>query len=159
MNKVPEINYPERTIKIIVPLSAGGNTDLLTRAVADKMAKSLGVSVVVENQTGGGGAVGVTACLSDDADGYTLCSVANGAVTITPIMSDVGYTVENLAPVCQIAEQANVFCVRKGLGVSNWEEFMAYVKANPGVSYGTAGIGSYSNLVLQTIFREAGHCR
>lgn len=149
------VNFPNGgTIKIIVPYAAGGNTDLLARAVADELAKELDTNVVVENQAGGSGAIGMSAVAISAPDGYTMVCCANGAATTTPNNSDVGYTDKEFLQVCQVAETASVFCVNKSLGVSTWDEFMEYAKAN-GATYGTAGAGMIANIFAEMVLKEA----
>lgn len=152
----PALDYPKSTITIINPYSAGGNTDIVARLIADELSKDLGVSVIVDNRSGGAGAVGMLSCATSPADGYTLAICANGAATITPNTSDVGYTVDSFERIAQVIEQPNLFCVSKSLGVSTWDEYVEYVKNNPNTSYSTAGATSLANLQITAIFNEAG---
>lgn len=152
----PALDFPKSTITIVNPYSAGGNTDIVARLVADELSKDLGVSVIVDNRTGGSGAVGMLSCATSPADGYTLVICASGAATITPNTSDVGYTADSFVRVAQLIEQPNIFCVSSKLGVNTWEEYLDYVGSNAGTSYGTTGATSLANLQFSVILKEAG---
>lgn len=149
------LDYPKNTITIVNPYSAGGNTDIVARLVAEELTTDLGVSVIVDNRTGGSGAVGMLSCATSEADGYTLAICASGSATITPNTSDVGYTVDSFVRVAQLIEQPNLLCVRSGIGVNTWEEYLAYIAENPSSTYATSGATSLANLQISTVFSEA----
>ncbi|MCI7742454.1 MAG: tripartite tricarboxylate transporter substrate binding protein [Clostridiales bacterium] len=151
------LDYPTKTVTIICPYSAGGGTDLLARAIADYVGAKWGVSVIVEDQTGGGGAVGMSACANADNDGYTVILTALAAATITPILNDVGYTNENFAPICQVTEMVTALCVNSSSGITSIEELIEAGSANPGaMTYGTTGATSFQNILMQTLMEDAG---
>ncbi|MGN0734499.1 MAG: tripartite tricarboxylate transporter substrate binding protein [Anaerovoracaceae bacterium] len=152
-----QVEYPTRSIKIIVPFAAGGSADLQTRIVADKMEEILGQTVVVENQPGGSGAVGVNACLAEEADGYTLVTITNGPSTVAPILSDTGYTTEEITQIGLFSDVGNFICVSKKLGIDNWDALVEYAKnSDKPLTYGTSSAGAYANIAFQNAIRSQG---
>lgn len=149
-NETAAADFPKSTITIIVPYSAGGGTDLMSRLFAPKLEEILGVSIVVENLPGGSGAIGMAELIRSKADGYTIGVTAAGPVVITPLTSDVGYSIDNFTAVCQITDNPNVFCVHKDSGITSFEDFLAKAKENPGkMTYGTCGAGLTQNIFFE----------
>ena len=139
-----KLDWPKKTITVICPYSAGGGTDLMSRAVADELAKRLGVSVVVDDKPGGSGSIGMQLLAASKNDGYTLILTACGACTLSPWLNDVTYTDESFAPICQVSASPSFICVRKDSGITTFDELVEKAKANPGTitaccSDGTAG--------------------
>ena len=149
-----ELDWPKGNIKIIVPYSAGGGTDLMARTISPYLADILGTSVVVENLTGGSGAVAMNALANSAPDGYTLILTSIGASTLTPNSSDVGYTNKEFAPIAQISDVPNVFCVNKNLGISTWEEYLALAKSKGNITYGSSGAGLTQNIQTESLLAE-----
>lgn len=147
-------DWPKSNIKIICPYTAGGGADLMARTVAPQLADMLGVSVTVENNTGGSGAVAMNLLASSKADGYTLVLTTVGAATLTPNSSDVGYTDAEFAPISQVSSVPNVFCVHKDLGVSTWEEYLALAEEKGNLTYGTSGAGLTQNVQVERMLAE-----
>jgi tripartite-type tricarboxylate transporter receptor subunit TctC len=140
--------YPSRPITIIVPFAAGGPTDVVGRAVAERMRASLGQPVLIENITGAGGSIGVARAVQAAPDGYTISMgntgthVASGA--IYPLKFDL---LTDLEPLALIATNPMVVVTKKGLAAKNLQELIASLKTNPDqLSTGTAGVGSASHL-------------
>ena len=143
--------WPSKTIKIIVPFSAGGGADLMARALAPELSKALGVSVVVENAPGGGGAIAMAKLANAKPDGYTIIHTTIGPATLTPNSSDVGYTNKEFAPVAQVADVPNVIAVHKDSGIKTLKElFEKAEKEN--VTYGTSGAGLTQNVQMEGLF-------
>lgn len=154
---VESLNYPSDTVSIICPYSAGGGTDLIARAMADWFAKKWGVSVIVEDITGGSGAVGMAACKAEPADGYHVILTALAAATLTPVLNDVGYTNEDFAPIAQVTEMVTALCVNSASGITSLEDLFAKAEENPGaITYGTAGATSFQNLLTTRLMSLAG---
>src|SRR6188472_1544351 len=140
--------YPSRPITIIVPFAAGGPTDVIGRAVAEKMRASLGQPVLIENVTGAGGSIGATRGAQAAPDGYTISMGNTGthvaAGAIYPLKFDL---LTDLEPLALIATNPMVVVTKKGLPAKNLTELIASLKANPDqVATGTAGVGSASHL-------------
>lgn len=153
--KPAESNYPKSTVTIIVPYAAGGGTDLIARALASHFSKAWGVSVIVDNKTGGSGAVGMSALAHAKADGYTVIFTALAAASLTPIMNDVGYTNKEFAPIAQVTEMSTVLCVHSNNKIKTFEAFIETASANPKkLTYGTTGAASLQNLLTEQLQKE-----
>jgi tripartite-type tricarboxylate transporter receptor subunit TctC len=150
--------YPSKPIKIVVPYAVGGATDLITRLVAQYLSTSLGVSMIVENRTGGGGTLATKAVAQADPDGYTLLTATNGPFAIGPaIYRNVGYDpIRSFAPVAYLAGAPDLVVVRGDLPVNSLLELFAYAKANPGkLNYG-AGLGTPAHLIVEYLKVKTG---
>ena len=136
--------YPERDITVIVGYSAGGGTDVMARTVAPFLEKYLGndVSVVVENKPGAGGELGFTAIATAEPDGYTI-GMLNIPSFINPIIErDPDYTIASFEPVANIVSDATTLVVRADSQFETLDDFIAYVKENPGaMPVGNSSLG------------------
>ena len=147
-----KLDWPKKTITVICPYSAGGGTDLMSRAVADELAKRLGVSVVVDDKPGGSGSIGMQLLAASKNDGYTLILTACGACTLSPWLNDVTYTDESFAPICQVSASPSFICVRKDSGITTFDELVEKAKANPGtITVGSSGAGSSHHIGLAAL--------
>jgi len=146
-------DYPNRTIKIIAPVQPGGGVDLVARTVADRLGRALGVPIVVDNQSGGGGVVGSLATARAAPDGYTLMIGYVGTHGTNPAVRKLPYdAIRDFTPIAMIAGTPNVLIVPPSIPVSTVAEFVAYVKANPGkLSYGSAGPGTLTHLAMEQL--------
>jgi len=138
--------YPSKAIKLIVPLGAGGATDVVARVVAAKLSQRLGQQVIVENRPGAEGVIGVNAGAKADPDGYTLVlgSSTTLAANYQLRKSLPFHPINDLAPVSMaLKDFYNVLVINPSVPAKNLKEFIAYAKANPGkLNYGTATVGS-----------------
>jgi len=142
-------NYPDRPVKIIVPYSAGGGTDLVARLVAEAFASAFGQSFVVENQPGAGGTIGVANVARAKPDGYTLGIGTAGTQVIVPNLdATLTYRPErDFETIAMINSVDLVLTARPDLPVQSLQELIAYAKANPGkLSYGTPGVAGSVHL-------------
>ncbi|HTK02753.1 MAG TPA: tripartite tricarboxylate transporter substrate binding protein [Bordetella sp.] len=135
--------YPERPIKIIVPFTPGGTSDLLARAVAEQMTLDLGQAVVVENRPGAGSALGTGVAARSTPDGYTLLMGSSSALAVNPaLQSDLPYdAARSFAPISMVAGIQNILLVNPSLPVKNVQELIAYGKTHK-LFFGSAGTGS-----------------
>jgi tripartite-type tricarboxylate transporter receptor subunit TctC len=150
--------YPSKPIKIVVPYAVGGATDLITRVIAQHLSTSLGVSMIVENRTGGGGTLATKAVSQADPDGYTLLTATNGPFAIGPaIYRNVGYDpIRSFAPIAYLAGAPDLVVVRGDLPVNSLAELFAYAKASPGkLNYG-AGLGTPAHLIVEYLKVKTG---
>jgi len=150
--------YPSRPSRIIVPYAVGGATDLITRVVAQSLAQSLGVGVVVENRAGGGGTVASKAVSLAEPDGYTLLTATNGPFAIGPaVYPNVGYDpIKSFAPIAYLAGAPDLLVVRGDLPVNSLADLFAYAKAHPGqLNYG-AGAGTPANIIIEWLKAKTG---
>jgi tripartite-type tricarboxylate transporter receptor subunit TctC len=145
--------YPSKPIKIIAPVQPGGGVDLVARTVAERLQKSLGQPVVVENQSGGGGIVGSQATARAAPDGYTLMVGYVGTHGTNPAVRKLPYdAVKDFTPIAMVGGTPNVLVVPPSLPVKSLAEFIAYVKANKGkLSYGSSGPGTLTHLAMEQL--------
>ena len=142
-------NWPEAPVKIIVPFTAGGASDVLTRALAEKLQGRLGQNFVVDNRTGAGGNIGMQAVRGAPADGYTIASATIGTLSINQFLfANLGYDpVKDFEYVSMIWQNCNVFVVAPQHPAKTVQEFLAWArKQSKGVSYGSAGVGTTPHL-------------
>lgn len=149
--------YPSRPIRLIVPFTAGGPTDITARAVAEKMGALLKQPIVVENRTGAGPILAMDAVAKSPPDGYTLLfgtfSMAVSANLSTKLPYD---TVEDFAPIGTVASSYLLLATPPGFPASNLKEFVAAVRANPSkYNYGSAGIGSGQHMAAELFHEKA----
>ena len=145
-------NYPSHPLRLIVPFPPGGSTDILARALAQKLAEGLSQPVVIDNRPGAGGSIGSEAAAKAAPDGYTLMMGHLGTLAVNAaIYKKLPYDpVKSFAPVCLMAIVPSVLVVNPSLPVTNTAELIAYAKANPGkLAYGSAGSGSTSHLTTE----------
>jgi len=142
------LDYPTRPITLVVPFSAGGATDVLGRILAERMGRSLGQSIIVENVTGAAGSIGVARVVHAAADGYTLSIGTLTTHVLIGGLYDLQFDLlTDLAPIAELGYEPLLICVRNSLGVKNLQELIAYLKANPGkATAGIPGAGSTGNL-------------
>jgi len=140
--------YPARPVIMVVPFAAGGPTDVLARIMAERMGRSLGQTVVVENTTGAAGSIGVGRVAKAPNDGYTVgighwsTHVVNGA--IYPLTYDM---LKDLDPVAMIASNPQLIVSKNAVPAKDLKELTAWVKANQEkISVGTAGVGAASHV-------------
>jgi tripartite-type tricarboxylate transporter receptor subunit TctC len=145
---------PNRPIKLIVTYAPGGSADVLARLMQEPMAQSLGVPIVVENRGGAGGNIGSEAIARADPDGYTIGIGAASTHAINPTLfgTKLPFRVpQDFTAIGQILSQPNVLVVNLDVPVKTPVEFIAWLKANPGAAFGTAGIGSTPHLTGELV--------
>ena len=130
--------FPTKPITLVCQFAAGGSTDLLARALASSASKLLGQPVVVENKVGASGTIGTDYVLKSKPDGYTLLTTSTGNFTSTPLVQKVPYDPnKDVKHIINIATHQIILVVHADSPWKTLEEFVAYVKANPGnVKYG-----------------------
>jgi tripartite-type tricarboxylate transporter receptor subunit TctC len=150
--------WPQRTVTIVCPFSAGGNTDGIARMAAQRLADKFGKQFIVENKPGAGGAIAADLVAKAEPDGYTLLIAALPVMAIVPVINKVRYDpVKDFAPISNIATNAFVLVVNKNSPVKNLNEFIAFVRASPGkFTYSSAGIGSLNHLSMALFLKKAG---
>jgi tripartite-type tricarboxylate transporter receptor subunit TctC len=149
--------YPDRPITLIVPWAAGGSTDILARALAEQLTKSMGQPVIVDNRAGASGNIGSNVVAKAKPDGYTLLVGSMSTHAMNPAMMEKMpfRGVEDFTPIAQMANVINTMVVSNAVPVSNIKEFIAYAKANPGkLNYASAGPGS-TNHLSAALFEKA----
>jgi tripartite-type tricarboxylate transporter receptor subunit TctC len=151
--------YPNRPIRLLVGLPAGGSTDVMARIVAAKLGDALGQQVVVENRPGSGGLIAAETAARAQPDGHTLLF---GAISYSAIFASLYKNlpydpVKDFAPISLVTKLPNVLVVNPTLPVRSVSEFIAHAKANPGkLSYGSSGAGTSLHLSMEMLKKQAG---
>lgn len=150
--------FPNRSIALIVPFSAGGPTDTIARIVAQRMTKTLGQTVVVENVTGAGGTIGGAKVAHSPPDGYTLAIGHVGTHVITGAIQKMGYDVYNdFEPVAMIATNPQIVVSRLAVPARSLEELIAWAKAKKEpVTCGTGGPGTPAHVSCAYFQQQTG---
>jgi tripartite-type tricarboxylate transporter receptor subunit TctC len=140
--------YPTKTIKIVVPFTAGSATDIMARVVGEKLQAAWGQPVVVENRPGAGGTLGATQVAKGEADGHTLLVVSTGHVVNPVLYSNLQYdTLSDFSGVTPLASLPSVLVVGAGSPYKTVAELIAAARAKPGVlNYASAGVGSATHV-------------
>ncbi len=140
--------YPSRSITMVVPFAAGGPTDVIGRVMAERMRTTLGQTVVVENTTGAGGTAGAGRLARSTPDGYTIGIGQNGSHVITgATYSNLAYdVVKDFEPISLICITPFMITAKKTVPADDLKSFIAWLKANPNKTVGTAGQGSISHV-------------
>jgi len=151
-------DYPNKSIKLVVPYPPGGPTDIVARVVAQKLSERLGQTIVIENRPGAGGNLGAEAVARSPADGYTLV-VATTAHAINPsLFSKLGYSItKDLAPISQLTAGPLVIVATPTLAASNVKELIALARSKSGgINYASSGNGQSTHLSAELFNAMAG---
>lgn len=152
-------NYPNKPLRLIVPWSAGSGTDLMSRALAQKMSETLAQQVIVDNRGGAGAIIGTEVAAKSPPDGYTLYIGGSVSLAISPALyGKVNYdALRDFAPVCLVSQFYNALSVHPSVPVQSVKEFIAFAKARPGqLMMGSAGNGSTSHLAGELFKKMTG---
>jgi tripartite-type tricarboxylate transporter receptor subunit TctC len=144
-------NYPNKPIKLIAPVAAGGGLDNLARKVAERLSKNLGQSIVVENIGGGGGTIAAQTVAKASPDGYTLMISYVATHGTNPAVRKLPYdAIKDFTPIGMIGATPNTLIINRDLPVKNLKEFVEYAQKNPAkLSYGSAGPGTLTHLGVE----------
>ena len=151
--------YPNKPIRLIVPFPAGGATDILARALSQKLGEKIGQTVVVENRPGAGGTIGADAASKSAADGYTLLLATSSTHSIGPAINPkIPYNAEtDFTPISYVASSPNIVVVPNTLPVKTMREFIDYARKNPGkLNYASSGNGTIVHLTTEYFKAESG---
>jgi tripartite-type tricarboxylate transporter receptor subunit TctC len=150
--------YPNKPIRIVVPLAAAGTGDTLARAVGEAMAKELGQPVVIENKPGAGGLVGTQFVAAAAPDGYTLLAVSPSHVINATLYAKADYDpVKSFEPITLMAYTHQVLVANPATPFNTLKELIDYARKNPGkLNYGSAGTGSATHLNMELFKSMAG---
>ncbi len=154
--KDADASYPARDITVIIPHGAGGGTDTTTRVLAKVIEKYVDVSLVCENRTGGGGAVGMGSLSASDNDGYTI-GVPTVEVSMLSHLGRAPFTIEDFAPVALITNIPSVIAVHSNSPFKTFGDLIDYARKNPGeIKAGNSGIGAIWHFVALGIADASG---
>jgi tripartite-type tricarboxylate transporter receptor subunit TctC len=151
--------WPARPIRLVVPFPASGATDILSRALAQKLGDALGQPIVVDNRPGAGGAIGSELVAKAAPDGYTVLMATTSTHSVGPALNPrLPYDVErDFAPVVHVADSTNILVVSPQLPAGNVRELIALAKAKPGaLNYASSGIGTIVHLTAELFASMAG---
>jgi tripartite-type tricarboxylate transporter receptor subunit TctC len=150
--------FPSKPIRYIVPVAPGGGSDLIGRTVCERWGKALGQTFVVDNLGGGGGVIASQTTAKAAPDGYTLMQGYVATHGTSPATRKLPYdAVKDFTPIGMIGGTPNVLVVNAGLPVNDLKGFIDYLKKNPGKSsYGSAGTGSLTQLVMELFKQQSG---
>lgn len=151
-------DYPERTIRIVVPYPAGGATDTLARQIAQGLSDAWGGSVIVDNRPGASGITGANMVARSRKDGYTLLMGITAMAQLPALYATLPFDVErDFEPLTEVARSQNLLVVPKSLNISTFEQFVARVKAEPGQhSYGSYGNGTSAHIHGELLKQKTG---
>jgi tripartite-type tricarboxylate transporter receptor subunit TctC len=151
-------DYPDKPVRVVVPVAAGGGVDAMARMLAQKLSERWGQQFVVENRAGAAGIIGTKSVIAAPADGYTLLYTPSSLSLTVAVHKTAPYDVgKDLTPIINVAVSPYALVVHTSLAVRNLQEFIAYAKANPDkLSYSSAGVGSASHLAGELLKSMAG---
>ena len=144
------VPYPSKPVRLIVPMSAGGGTDVIARRITAKMSERLGRQVLVENHGGGGGIIGTEMASKAEPDGYTLI-IVNATNTIQPALQKLPYDLlKSFTPVARVGSGAHILVVHPSVPAKSVQEFIALAKQKPGqLIFASLGVGSIGHMEIE----------
>jgi len=150
--------YPAKLVRIVNPVAAGGNQDIVARAYAEQFSKNFGQQFVVENRPGNSAIVGTRFVKSAPADGYTLLAISNTFARTPTMVKEAGYDpIKDFAAVTMTSDTPLAFVINPALPARTIKEFIALAKQRPGeISSGSSGSGSTGHVAAEMFARQAG---
>jgi tripartite-type tricarboxylate transporter receptor subunit TctC len=148
--------FPDHPIRLVVPFSPGGSTDLVGRLVATKVSQILGQPIIVENRAGAGGVIGSDNVVKSPADGYSLLMATTSHTANPSIYRKLPYdTRKDFVPIALVGDMPGLLVAHPSLPPDNFKEFIDYAKAHK-LSYGSAGSGTFPHLSMELLKAAAG---
>ena len=150
--------YPAKPVRLIVPSSPGGGTDIVARIISPDLSKRLGQQVVVENRAGAGTMIGIEAAARSAPDGYTLLMGLSTLAINSALYKKVPYDpVRDFAPITQAVSSASIIVVHPSVPVKSVKELIAFARARAGqLNYASAGVGTYPHMTMALFLSMAG---
>jgi tripartite-type tricarboxylate transporter receptor subunit TctC len=144
-------DYPARPVRVIVGFQPGGGSDILSRAIGQKLAERWGTAVVTDNRAGAGGTIALELARNAQPDGHTLLVISGSQITNATLVTKVGFDVRTAyAPITQMTAQPYVLVAHPALPASSVKELVAYARSKPGtLNYGSSGTGSSAHLGME----------
>ena len=151
-------DFPGKPMRIIVPLAAGGGTDLLARVIAGKLREKFGQPVTVENRSGASGNIGAEAVFKSPPDGYTLLFTQPAPLVVNKALyGKLAYEPEQFVPIALVSLQDIMLAANPNVPASSLQELIAYARTNPGkLNFGSSGAGSAPHLAAELFNAMAG---
>lgn len=153
-----QTTYPARTVRIVVPFAAGGNTDFTGRTIGAKLTEALGQQFVVDNRPGGYTNIGADLVVKSPPDGHTILLASAASAINVAVVAKMPFDLQrDLAPVVLCVKGANVLVMHPSVPAKNLKELIALAKTRPGqLNYGTAGIASSNHMAGELLVHMAG---
>jgi len=150
--------WPTKPVKLIVPYAPGGATDVMARPWSEKLTLAFGHPFVIDNKGGASGAIGTEAAARATPDGYTFLFTPAATLTVLPQLRKLNYDPrKDFVPVARVGDLVCGFVILSSLGINNIKELVDYAKKNPGkLAYGSAGLGTYSQMRVEMFKARAG---
>ena len=150
--------FPDRPIRMIVPIAPGGGTDVFARLLAEIASPILRQPVVVENRAGASGTIGLQAMLDAPRDGQTISFIWNAPLTSVPHTLGTRYTMDDFEPMFIVGTAPFTICVRPNHPAQNAQDLLTLIRSRPpeSVSYGNEGVGGTMHLAAERMFRRLG---
>ena len=149
--------YPSRNVRVIVPFSAGGGTDIVTRFFAQKLTERLGKNFYVENKAGGGGgSVGSMELARSKPDGYTIGTGTSSGLLNAAVEPEGYNPLKELDPVARMGTTTLLLVVSSKLPIHNVADLVTYAKTKPGMAFGSSGMGSANHFAGEMLAKAAG---
>lgn len=150
-------DWPKGPVRVIVPFPPGGANDIVARPYADALSRHFGQPFIVENRGGAGGAVGMETLIRSKPDGYTFCMCASTVISTVSNLRKVNFQAADVDVVAITTMYISGLMVGPKNPANNFQEFLAYAKANPGkIVYGGSGVGSPTELRMKFLAQVAG---
>ena len=152
-------NYPSRPIRMIVPFATGGPTDILARAIGQRISEVWGQQVIIDNRAGAAGNIGAEMAAKAPADGYTIMTSSSGILTVNPnLFKKMPFDVlRDFAPVTMATSVTNILVVHPALPAHSLKDLLDIARKRPGqLSYASSGMGSASHLSTELLKSVAG---
>ncbi|MBM3344257.1 MAG: tripartite tricarboxylate transporter substrate binding protein [Betaproteobacteria bacterium] len=150
-------NFPTKPMRLVLPFPPGGPTDMLGRAMAQKLGEQMGQSMVADNRPGAGGNLGIELAAKAPPDGHTIVLAASGLAIAPSLYSKLNYEQKDLAPISLVAEMRNVVLVHPSVPAKNFKEFLQLVSKYPGrLNYGSGGVGTTTHITPELMMNLTG---
>jgi len=150
-------NYPTKPIRLIVPFPPGGQTDVLARALSQKLTESFGQTVLVDNRPGAAGSIGAEIAIKSAGDGYTMVMVSTSYAANVALYKLAYDPVNDVVPIVMVGEIGNMVTVNPSGPFKSVKELIGYAKANPGkINFASGGTGSGNHLATEYFAQRAG---
>ena len=151
-------DWPVRPVTVVVPLAAGGNTDMMARLAAQHLTDKLGQTFIVENRPSAGGAIATAQVAAAPPDGYTVLFTPSSMLLLTPLLQKLSFDPgKQLVPVTNVGTGAQVIAIKRELPARTLPEFLAYARGHPGtLNFAVAGTQNISHLAPVLLFARAG---
>ena len=152
-----QAGYPSKQVRMVVPSSAGGGTDIVARIIAPELSKRLGQQVIIDNRPGAGTMIGIEVAGKSPPDGYTLLMGLSTLAINSALYKKVPYDPQrDFAPITQAVSSASIIVVHPSVPVKTLKELIAFARARPGqINYASAGTGTYPHMTMELFLSMA----